>query len=132
MIVDMHHFVFSQKDSFVYSEEVARKRNFGLDKFVEVGCVNKLSRTYRTTSLLPIEPSNELVNRYVVDFHGSFTGSMSCSSGSVSGSLNCNGYLSPGGICAPLGVVDEFGNLLIEDDGELIRLTFDSDFFVFP
>jgi hypothetical protein len=128
----MHHFVFSHKDSFVYSEEVARKRNFGLDKFVEVGCVNKLSRTYRTASLAPSSLSAEFINRYVINFNGSFTGSICLASGSVSGSLNCNGYLSPGGICAPLGIVDEFGNLVIEDDGDFSALSFAEDFFVFP
>lgn len=128
----MHHFVFSHKDSFVYSEEVARKRNFGLDKFVEVGCVNKLSRTYRTSSLAPSSLAVELINRYVINFNGSFTGSISFASASVSGSVNCNGYLSPGGICAPLGIVDEFGNFLIEDDGDTVELSFTEDFFVFP
>ena len=128
----MHHFVFSHKDTFIYNEELARRRNFGLDKFVEVGCVNKLSRTYRTSSLTPSSLSVELVNRYVVGFNGSFTGSISFASGSVSGSVNCNGYLSPGGICAPLGIVDEFGNLVTEDDGDITSLSFDEDFFVFP
>ena len=128
----MHHFIFSHKDSFIYSEEVARARNFGLDKFVEVGCINKLSRTYRTSSLALTSLAIETVNRYVTNFNGNFTGSICFATASVSGSVNCNGYLSPGGICAPRGIVDEFGNIVDLGNGDLAALSLDEDFFVFP
>lgn len=128
----MHHFIFCQKDTFIYSEETARKKNFGLTPYVEVGCINKLSRTYRTASLAATTLSSELINRYVQNFNGQFTGSIYCATGSVSGSVNCNAAASPGGICGPLGVVDEFGNIITEDDGDVLYVSVDEDFFVFP
>jgi hypothetical protein len=128
----MHHFIFCQKDTFIYSEETARRRNFGLDGYVEIGCVNKLSRTFRTASQSSTVLSSELINRYVQNFNGSFSGSIYCATGSVSGSVNCDGATSPGGICAPLGIVDEFGNIIMEDDGDPAYISVDEDFFVFP
>jgi len=128
----MHHFIFCQKDTFIYNEETARSRNFGLDGYVEVGCINKLSRTFRTASLATSTLSSEMINRYVQNFNGSFSGSIYCATGSVSGSVNCDAASSPGGICGPLGIIDEFGNLVIEDDGDGVSLTLNQDFFVFP
>lgn len=128
----MHHFIFCQKDTFIYSEETARNKNFGLSPYVEVGCVNKLSRTFRTASIVTTTlSSNELINRYVRNFTGNFTGSIYCATGSVSGSLNCDssGF---GGTCGPVGVIDEFGNIITEDDGDVVWISVDSDFFVFP
>jgi hypothetical protein len=128
----MHHFIFCQKDSTIYNEEVARNKNFGLDKFVEVGCVNKLSRTFRTASVITTTISSELINRYVQNFNGYFTGSICLGTGSVSGSVNCLGSLSSGGACAPTQVIDEYGNFVTEDDGDYVYITLDQDFFVFP
>lgn len=125
----MHHFIFCQKDTFIYSEETAREKNFGLTPYIEVGSVNKLSRTFRTASFASTAISNELVSRYVRNFTGTFTGSISCATGSVSGSVNCSTY---GITCQPLGVVDEFGNILTEDDGDPLYLLSDEDFSVFP
>lgn len=126
----MHHFIFCQKDTFVYSEETARRKNFGMTPYIEVGCINKLSRTFRTSSLGTSALSSELVNRYVVNFNGSFTGSIYCATGSVSGSVNCGS--SAGGICGAVGIVDEFGNIITEDDGDVLFISVDEDFFVFP
>jgi len=128
----MHHFIFCQKDTFIYNEETARRKNFGTSPYVEVGCVNKLSRTFRTASLSTTTLSSELVNRYVQNFNGYFTGSIYCATGSVSGSVNCSAASSPGGICGPAGIVDEFGNIITEEDGDALYLSTDEDFFVFP
>jgi hypothetical protein len=128
----MHHFVFCQKDTFIYSEETARQKNFGLDKFVEVAATNTLSRTYRTSSMVASQTERQLINRYVQNFNGDFSGSICDGSGEVSGSIVCNSTLAPGGSCRPTYVLDEFGNVVIDDNGNVIYLSSDEDFFVFP
>ena len=108
----MHHFIFCKKDSLIYNDESVSSKNFGLDPYIEVGCVNKLSRTFKTSSLTLIDEPDELINRYVHDFTGTFRGNIYCSSGSISGSVNCN--------CDPTRIIDEFDDSMIDDSDNLI------------
>lgn len=108
----MHHFIFCKKDSLIYNDEELRSKNFGLDSYIEIGCVNKLSRTFKTSSL--VDASDELVIRYIKNFTGTFTGIIYCSTGSISGSVNCN--------CDPTRIVDDFNNYIIDDSDNFIWL----------
>ena len=110
----MHHFIFCKKDSLIYNDESVSSKNFGLDPYIEVGCVNKLSRTFKTSSLVLMGNSNELIARYVHNFNGIFTGALFCSTGSISGSVNCN--------CDPTRIVDEFNDSMIDESGNFIWL----------
>lgn len=108
----MHHFIFCKKDSLIYNDESIRSKNFGLDPYIEIGCVNKLSRTFKTSSLTLMNEPDELINRYVYDFTGTFRGNIYCSTGSISGSVYCN--------CEPTNLIEDDGDQLIEDDGDEI------------
>ncbi len=108
----MHHFIFCKKDSLIYNDESIRSKNFGLDPCIEIGCVNKLSRTFKTSSLILMNEPDELINRYVYDFTGTFRGNIYCSTGSISGSVYCN--------CEPTNLIDDDDDQLIEDDGDEI------------
>lgn len=129
----MHHLVFCQSDSFLYNEPSAKKLNFGFDKCLEVGSINKMSRTYITASLNAALLSSTFVSIRVSNFNGFFTGSIFCSTtGSATGSVNCVGSTTPGGLCGPTEVIDEFGNMVIEDDGDGVSISLDSEFFPIP
>lgn len=128
----MHYHIYCQKDTFIYNDELCRSKNFGLERSIEIGCTNRLSRTYRTSTLYPSEVSNELINRYVTNFNGDFTGSIILSTGSVSGSLNCDSYLSPGGVCSPASIIDESGNYITDESDDVTALSLTSEFFIFP
>lgn len=128
----MHHFVYCQKDTFIYNEESARTINFGLDKVVEISTVNKLSRTFKTVLSTTEVKFSLVTSENFQNFTGYFTGSICDSTGSVAGLLNCGSHLSPGGLCEPVGVEDDNGNSLILDDGNGVFLSLPSDFFIFP
>ena len=110
----MHHFIFCKKDTLIYNEEYLRSKNFGLDHYVEIGCVNKLDRTFKTSSLVLRNNSVELMSGYVQNFNGTFTGSIYCSTGSINGTVICN--------CDPTGITDEFNDSMIDDFGNIIYL----------
>ena len=110
----MHHFIFCKKDTLIYNDESIRSKNFGLDPYLEIGCVNKLDRTFKTSSLVLRDNAVELMSGYVQHFNGTFSGSIYCSTGSISGSVNCN--------CDPTRMVDEFNDSMIDDSGNFIWL----------
>jgi len=110
----MHHFIFSQKDTYISNDEDFRLKNFAADPYLDLSAVSTLSRTYRTASLITTD-GYELINRYVNNFNGYFTGSIECGTGHVTGSIMC---------CVPgideAFLIDMFEILLVTDAGDFL------------
>lgn len=127
----MHHFIFCKKDTYILNDEILFNKNFSLDGFLELGSVNKLDFNYEDSVLQFISSSNQLISENLINFTGDFTGSINCSSGSVNGIINCVSVGQPGGICEPIRVVDDFGNIITDDFGNFIYISAPEDFYYF-
>ena len=122
----MHHFIYCEQDSFLYNEEVARYKNFGLDPFLEVGAVSKFSRTYRVSSSVSTSGSNDAINSHVSSFTGIFTGSLCGIATTLTGSVVCG--LST---CLSVFILDDNNNYIVDDGNNFIYIS-DEDVVIFP
>jgi hypothetical protein len=122
----MHHFIYCEKDTFLYNEEIARYKNFGLDPFLEVGAISKFSRTYKVSSSISTSGSNDLINSHVSNFNGNFTGSLCGIASSITGSVVC-GLAT----CLSVFISDDNGNYILDDQSNFIYIS-EEDLQIFP
>lgn len=127
----MHHFIFCKKDTYILNDEVLFNKNFALDNFLEVGTVNKLDFNYEDSILNLITSSNQLISENLINFTGTFTGSIYCSSGSVSGIINCISIGQPEEFVNRVSIIDDYENVVTDDLDNPTYISTPEDFYYF-
>lgn len=90
----MHRFIFSSSDSFVGNLSDIKLRNFGIDEVLEISAVKYSSRVHYTSSFN--SAYTDFIGLELLNFYGSFTGSLTGSAVHVDGNIIGCGLVTTG------------------------------------
>jgi hypothetical protein len=85
----MHHFIYPSKDTYITNRSNYEDKNFGIDELLQVGTANTIVRTLSSTKdyvYTDVVFNTQGVTSFTGTLTGSFSGTVSSSYGTISGS----------------------------------------------